>query len=206
LSHLHAYQADPPYDAHAGGQPKAGTIVHLEGEYLVDLAEGGEDAPPLLVGQVDTAPVGHYNAISWEMVQAAEGPAEGYTLVLIGKAEKEGQGVPFTIRIDKEYEYTCGDYVGDERKGFLEADGMTGLEMTFHFDHIFGDAEAPMDDDLNQLAVGFDPFAALAQGGTLDVNMAQLEAQLSAQAYQMLEEILPTLGHVGEGHCHSEVR
>jgi hypothetical protein len=34
--------------------------------------------------------------------------------------------------------------------------------------------------------------------------MAGLQNALSAVDYQMLVDILPTLGHVGEGHCHSE--
>ncbi|NOQ17708.1 MAG: DUF4382 domain-containing protein, partial [Dehalococcoidales bacterium] len=59
--------------------------------------------------------------------------------------------------------------------------------MTFHFDHIFGDADTPMDDDLNVSALGFDPFADVAEGGQVDLDMSELH-----------------LGHVGEGHCYSE--
>jgi hypothetical protein len=36
----------------------------------------------------------------------------------------------------------------------------------------------------------------------LTIDMAELQSQLSAEDYQMLVDILPTLGHVGEGHCH----
>jgi hypothetical protein len=76
--------------------------------------------------------------------------------------------------------------------------------MTFHFDHVFGDAETPPDDALNVGAVGFDPFAAIAEGGILNGNLAGLEVKLPAEDYQALVDILPTLGHVGEGHCHCE--
>ena len=31
-------------------------------------------------------------------------------------------------------------------------------------------------------------------------------ADVDAADYQMLVDILPTLGHVGEGHCHCETR
>ena len=128
----------------------------------------------------------------------------GYSLVVVGTAEKDDQAIAFTIKVEPEYTYTCGEYVGDERKGILQKDGVADLEMTFHFDHIFGDAETPLDDDLNIGAPGFEPFAGAAEGGTLDADMAGLQAKLSAGDYQTLADVLLTLGHVGEGHCHSE--
>ncbi len=106
--------------------------------------------------------------------------------------------------MEKEYSYACGDYVGDERKGILTEDGQAEVEMTFHFDHIFGDAETPLDDDLNMGAPGFEPFAQAAEGGSVEMDMAEMEEALSAEDYQILVDTLPTLGHVGEGHCHSE--
>jgi len=206
LSEITGYQTDPPYDPHAGGDVKAKATVGLDGVHTVDLAEGGEDAPPILVGEIKDAPAGHYNTLSWKMVRASSNPASGYSLVIIGTAEKGGKRVDFTIEIEPQYEYTCGEYVGDERKGILEADSTADLEMTFHFDHIFGDAETPLDDELNVGAPGFEPFAAIVGGaGALRMDMSGLQDSLSASDYQMLVEILPTLGHVGEGHCHNEV-
>jgi hypothetical protein len=204
LEDVTAYQSDPPYDPHEAGEIQTQAQVGLEGSHTLDLAEGGEDAPPLLVGEVQDAPAGHFNALSWKVARASGGPASGYSLVIVGTAEKDGQAVDFTIKIDPQYVYTCGEYVGDERKGILQANGTADVEMTFHFDHIFGDAETPMDDDLNLSAVGFEPFARVAEGGALDIDMAGLQARLSAEEYQTLVDILPTLGHVGEGHCHSE--
>jgi hypothetical protein len=204
LADITAYQSDPPYDPHAGSDVQAKVQVSLDGTHTVDLAEGGEDADPILVGEVSDASEGQYNAIHWKMAKASSGPASGYSLVVVGMAEKEGQTVNFTIKVEQEYEYTCGEYVGDERKGILQKDGTADLEMTFHFDHIFGDAETPLDDELNVGAPGFEPFAGIAEGGMLDVDMAGLQAKLSAEDNQMLVDILPTLGHVGEGHCHSE--
>jgi len=67
LADVTAYQSDPPYDPHAGDEVKAAVKVSLGETYTVDLAEGGEDAPPILVGEVKDAAVGHYNAISWKM-------------------------------------------------------------------------------------------------------------------------------------------
>jgi hypothetical protein len=201
LDDVTAYQTEPPYDPHSGDEIEADTKVELDRTFTVDLAEGGPDASPVQVASVGNAPVGHYNAISWEMV-----PGEsGYPLVMEGTAEKDGETIDFTLQVEKEYSYACGDYVGDERKGILTEDGQAEVEMTFHFDHIFGDAEAPMDDDLNMGAPGFEPFAQAAAGGSVEMDMAEMEEALSAEDYQTLVDTLPSLGHVGEGHCHSEV-
>ena len=185
LADVTAYQTEPPYDPHSGADVKANVKVSLPKTYTVDLAKGGEDAPPILVGEVTNAAVGHYNAISWKMVKASSAPANGYSLVMIGTAEKAGQSVDFTINVEEECEYSCGEFVGDERKGIVQQGGVADIEMTFHFDHIFGDAETPLDDGLNLGALGFEPFADTAEGGKVDLDMAELH-----------------LGHVGEGHCH----
>ena len=203
LSDVTAYQTDPPYEAHDGGPIDGTDSIALEGVHTVDLAAGGDDAAPILVGEA-SVPEGHYNAISWKMQKAASGDAKGYSLVIVGLGEKDGQQIPFTLAIDEEYEYRCGEFVGDERKGIVAAGGTADVEMTFHFDHIFGDAGTPLDDDLNKLAVGFQPFADIADGTELDADSAELESRLSPNDYAMLVDMLSTLGHVGEGHCFCE--
>ncbi|WAL58341.1 DUF4382 domain-containing protein [Thermocoleostomius sinensis] len=202
LDQITAYQTDPPFDPEADQSidAKAQTEVRLEGIKTIDLAEGGEDAEPILVGEVE-APVGRYNALSWQMVKAPDGPAAGYPLMLQGTASKDGQSVDFTLRFDEELSFTCGDFVGDERKGIVQAGQTADLEATFHFDHLFGDADTPAEDALNTGALGFDPLAAIAENGQLDADLATLEKQLSPEDYTKLVEILPSLGHVGEGHC-----
>jgi hypothetical protein len=196
-----AYQTDPPYDAESGKTINAKQEVTLEGK-TVDLAAGDENADPILLGEI-TAPAGRYNALSWTMSPAMEGPAAGSSLVMVGTATKGSQTIDFNIQMDKPFAYRCGQYVGDERKGILQAGNTAELEATFHFDHIFGDAEAPADDAINTGAIGFDPLAALAENGQLNVDMATLESQLSSEDLQKLtQKILPNLGHVGEGHCH----
>ncbi len=205
LTEVTGYQSDPPYEAEKGGEVAAKTKITLQGAHTVDLAEGDNNAPPILVGEHKDAPAGHYNAISWSMLKTPEGPAKGYSLVIMGKAAKEGKTVDFTIKDETEYKYAAGEYVGDERKGFLQEGGTADLEMTFHFDHIFGDAGTPAGDELNTGSVGFEPFAALAQSGTLDIDMAGLKEKLSPADFEKLQKMLPTLGHVGEGHSHCEV-
>lgn len=185
LSDITAYQTDPPYEPADGGSIEGQVSVGLDGAYTVDLAKGGEDADPILVGEVAGVPAGQYNAISFDMVKAASGSAAGYSVVMVGTAEKDGQTVDFTINIDAECSYDCGEYVGDERKGILADGGTADLEMTFHFDHIFGDADTPLDDELNQGALGFEYFIDYADGTTAEIDMGEMH-----------------LGHVGEGHCH----
>jgi len=200
LADVTAYQSDPPYDAEAGGQPEATETVSISEPMTVDLAEGDDAAEPILVKTV-AAPAGRYNALSWKMVPAADGPAAGQTIWMDGTATKDGETINFVMKLNPNLEFVCGDFVGDERKGILEPADQADLEATFHFDHLFGDGEAPPDDDINTGALGFDPLAAIAEGGTLDVDMAALESQLSPEQYDTLMGILPSLGHVGEGHC-----
>lgn len=202
MADVAAYQTDPPYDPHCACPIDSEVEVGLDNVYTIDLAEGGEDADPILVGQVEDADAGHYNAISWKTVKASLGPATGYSLVVVGTADKGDRSIDFSIKVEREYEYSCGEYIGDERKGIVEDGGTADVEMTFHFDHIFGDVEAPMEDHLNVGVIGFDPFADIAEDGELDVDMAGLQDKLSAEDYQTLVDVLPTLGHVGEGHCH----
>lgn len=183
LTNIKAYQTDPPYDPQSDDDISSKSTARLYGVFTVDLAEGSDNAPPILVGKILDVPIGHYNAISWDMVKAKSGPADGYSLRLIGTAQKKDQIINFDITIDEECTYQCGEYVGEERKGIL-SDGKTAdLEMTFHFDHIFGDAELSVNDELNIAAIGFEPFANGLQSADV-INMSEMH-----------------LGHVGEGHC-----
>ncbi len=204
LEDITAYQTDPPYDPHVTAIIDSDVEVGLPGAYTVDLAEGGEDADPILVGEVQNVAVGHYNAVSWQMEQASSGPAASYSLVIIGTAEKDGESIDFTISIEEEYRYCCGEYVGDERKGIVQDGDTADVELTFHFDHIFGDFDVPLDDHINVGATGFDPFAELAEDGKVNEDLASLQGKLSAEDYQTLVRTLATLGHVGEGHCYCD--
>ena len=200
LSEVGAYQSEYPFDAEAGGRPEAQTVVNINGPITIDLAEGDEIAEPILVKTL-TAPIGHYNALSWTMKPATAGPSAGYSLMMRGQGTKGEETVLFSLKFEQMLSFICGDYVGDHRKGILAADDKADLEMTFHFDHLFGSGEVPADDDINVGALGFDPLAAIAEGGTLDVDVEGLKSQLSPADYDLLVSILPNLGHVGEGHC-----
>lgn len=201
LAEVTAYQTTPPYYAETGGQPQAQDTVLLVPEKTVDLAEGDENAAPILVAEVQ-ATAGRYNALSWKMSTATEGPAAGYSLVAIATATKDGLTIPFTLKIDEELQFTCGDFVGDDRKGILPPGGKADLEATFHLDHLFGDGEAPPEDEINTGALGFGPLAALAEKGKLEADSNTLQQRLSAREYKQFQGLLSSLGHVGEGHCH----
>ncbi|MEO1590532.1 MAG: DUF4382 domain-containing protein [Cyanobacteria bacterium J06632_22] len=199
LANIAAYQAEPAFDP---DQDKSITTTQspaeIAGPVTVDLAAGDETANPIIIGAVETA-AGRYNALTWELV-AADEPA----LVMVGTATQAGTEIPFTIAMAPALKFTCGDFVGETRKGFLEAGDTATVEATFHFDHLFGDVDLPADDYLNQKSLGFEPFAALANNGQVDLSPQDLEANLSPQDYQQLQIIFEGLGHVGEGHCQSQ--
>jgi len=178
----------------------ARSYLKKNGDVRVPSVFEAYSAETILVNEVP-APPGRYSALSWKMVPAADGPAAGYPLVIKGTASKDGQSVPFTLKFNEELAFTCGDYVGDDRKGILQPGGSAEMEATFHFDHLFGDGEAAPDDEINTGALGFEPIAAMATDGSVDADLDTLQAQLSEAEYQQLMEILPNLAHVGEGHC-----
>ncbi|MGB3518196.1 MAG: hypothetical protein WBA43_17185 [Elainellaceae cyanobacterium] len=200
LADITAAQTDPPFDPEAGTEFQSKAEVKVEEAQVIDLAEGDDSAEPILVSEVE-APAGRFNALAWRMVPAPSGPPEGYSIWMQGTATKEGETVPFTVKVDEELAFTCGDFVGDERKGILTAGEEADVEATFHFDHLFGDGGAPADDGINTGALGFEPLAALAENGAVDVDSAALQAGLSDADYQTFLSVLPSLGHVGEGHC-----
>jgi hypothetical protein len=200
LADITAAQTDPPFDPEAGNTLAAKAEVKVEGNQVVDLAEGDATAEPILISEVD-APAGRFNALAWRMVPAESGPSAGYTLWMQGTATQDGETIPFTVKVKEELAFTCGDFVGDDRKGILTAGNTADLEATFHFDHLFGDGGAPAADSINTGALGFDPLFALAKGGVVDVDSAALQAGLSEADYTTFLSILPSLGHVGEGHC-----
>jgi hypothetical protein len=201
FANIRAYQSDPPYD-YASLSPIANPLVEVDlGNQSVDLVTGDEDAPQVLLASVTDAPAGQYNAISYRLTPAAEGPGEGYSLVIIGTATRDGETIDFVLNLEQELAYYCGEYIGDERKGFLTAGDRAELEATLHLDHLFGEGSRPADDPLNQSAFGFNPLAALAVDGRVEVNMAALQGSLSTEDFARLQSSLVELGHAGEGHC-----
>ena len=205
ITDVTAYKTDPPYDPHSGDEIIATTQVELDGVFTIDLAEGDENADPILIGTLEDVPTGHYNAITWSMIPSSEGSSRGYTIYLDAQAEKGDQSYNVRLGFENGYRYSAGEFVGDVRKGFVNVEEPGELEMTFHFDHIFGDIGQPADCDLNLMAIGFEPFAELMVEGTVEEDLATLERKLSEETYRKLLEVLPTLGHTGEGHCHCTV-
>lgn len=201
LDRVRAYQTDPPFNAEIDREMQATTTLDFSSPQTVDLAAGDADAEPIVVDRLQEVPVGVYNAVSWRMVPASEGPTEGQTLVLDGVAQKEDRTINFRVSVEQEYTYTCGEFVGDRRKGIVMADRGADVEATFHFDHIFGDGSAPADDEINVGALGFEPLAKLANNGTVELEESMWRSQLSPEEVERFDQALNSLGHVGEGHC-----
>ncbi|MGK7909186.1 MAG: DUF4382 domain-containing protein [Synechococcus sp.] len=195
-----AYQSDPPFDPDVGEEPQANIAMSTEGVVTVDLAEGDQNADPVTLVELQVPP-GRYNALSWSMVQAASGAAAGQVMVLVGTAAKDGTTLPFVLEFDREYAYVCGDFLGDERKGIVTPGETADVEATLHFDHLFGDGTAEVNDPINTGAIGFQPLADLARDNRVEVSLATLESELSQENFLSLTQALAGLGHVGENHC-----
>ena len=171
----------------------------LPGTFTVDLADGDDKAPSAIVGRLEKAAPGNYQSLKFRLKRISEGAFAGSSIVLIGMAERGGNTVPFDIRFDEELLFDGREgYVGDEIKGLLPEGGRTDVEMTFHFDHIFGDAGAPEDDHINTGSVGFGFFHQFVRDGSVAVTQSDMKG---AQDYEKLVRSIWTLGHLGEGHC-----
>jgi len=205
LSDVVAHQTEPAFDPDKDSELKATeSVTLLPAERTTNLA-ADSDGPAIEVIAAPDAPPGTYNAVSWEVVPAQSGLAADTAISMVGEATKDGETRYFTISFDKPLAYQCGEFVGDERKGILEEgeEKSAEVELTLHFDHIFGDAGAPPDDEINTGAVGFEPFvAAFSDGDALIAEgMETMQAELSEEDYQTLVKAIEGLGHVGEGHC-----
>lgn len=176
-------------------------VALIDGEKIIDLAEGDIDAEPIIVSQAKV-PTGFYNALSWKLSTAkSDSEIAGNTIALVGQATKDGETINFNLGFNQPVEYICGEFIGDERQGIVTADTSGQVETTFHFDHIFGDGDTPPEEALNQDALGFEPIAKLASNGMVDLDEAQLSQKLSQKDYEKLTQAIVGLGHVGEGHC-----
>ena len=201
LTSISAFQTDPPFETEMGWEFEdlVQVRIDLAGVHTVDLA--APDADPAVVGEAASVPVGRYNAIYWKMVRSSDGPSEGFVVLLVGTAEKDGETINFSLGLDREVSYLGGEYVGDERKGILQTGSTADVEMTFHFDHLFGDFDEDPGDEINLEALGFGPLAALAVDGALEVSLSDLETKLAEGDYALLLAVMTHLAHVGEGHA-----
>ncbi|MEL6438401.1 MAG: DUF4382 domain-containing protein [Cyanobacteria bacterium J06621_8] len=176
-------------------------VALVDTPQIVDLAEGEADADPIMVTSMEVTS-GFYNAVAWKMDTAGDNSAlAGKTMELQGTASKDDQVINFDLSLNRPLHYLCGEYVGDDRKGMVQAGGIGEVETTFHFDHIFGDGEASADDAINVGALGFTPLAQLASSEQLIIDDATLSQQLSSEDQEKLTKAIIGLGHVGEGHC-----
>jgi len=169
---------------------------------IVDLALGERDAEPIFLGQL-TVPTGQYNAITWS-IRPEQPDQNKATLKLVGTATKLGKTIQFELSFSPLVSYECGEYVGEKRQGFVSAETTGLLEVTLHFDHLFGDSTLAPDDDLNINAYGFEKFANLAQNGKVTITPENLTSELDKTAIEQINTILSGLGHVGEGHCRAK--
>ncbi len=250
-----AFQGEVETNARHAGHPHAeipdGTAhVSLTGEYFVDLKRNS--GPDIVeVGRVINAPVGNYNFLNFTLknITADSAPTlvvndddnsvapdvyEGYCLVLIGTADDDGPGgndpIGFTIKFNQEMAFNnCGILALEDNYSVVETNGTGDVQMTFHFDHIFGDGEEVWEEDtdygnagdptgpdcvdpeyMNFWGIGFDPFRLVGDasyGGSFDIDQEDMKTDtptpiMPNSVHAQLYNSLKTLGHYGEGHCY----
>lgn len=177
----------------------------LGGGFAVDLAEGDG---PLELGRLNGVAIGNYNVLHFDLAPAPASTVDlatdmpGSSMLLAGIAEAPDgvTSVHFRIRIDEQLRFrNCGP----TEDGIVGIGGTGTVEITLHLDHLFGDAEDG-DDEMNQAAVGFGPFANLAANGTLDVDQDELRDGWTGRQYLQFRDALHSIGHTGEAHCQME--
>ncbi len=188
-----------PTAYHPSGTPKPAA---LEGEYQVDLAEGTPSSPAVSAGLRSALPPGNYQSLKFGIKRISSGKYSGSSIILRGVARQNKQVIPFLIRLDEELFFNGEEgYVGDSVKGIVRNGEVEEIEMTFHIDHIFGDASAPRNSHVNTGSPGFSLFYDYLGEGKIEVTQAQLRNHPS---YDKLLSALKNLGHLGEGHCIPE--
>jgi hypothetical protein len=199
---LYLYHAGHPHeDLEEGAAHQA-----LTDSFFVDISYSER---PLELAWMENSAIGNYNRVNFSLTPAIPEAIgmitgyEGYSIIFMGTAAKDGQVITFSIKLDNELKFlACGPHHEDH--GVLAPGGEAVAEATFHLDHIWGDADegpADTDDDeaVNKIAIGFGHFAALATGDVLDVTRSDLEAM---PEYDLFITALETVGHSGEAHCY----
>lgn len=186
-------------DVHAYNPQDKSLSQKLNNDYLVDLTgkSGSTLYPPL--DTIKNVPVGNYQSLSFSLKRLTSGEYKGASIVMVGTAHKNEKSVPFTILLDEEMTFDGKDgYVGDGVKGLLKKDKVADLELTFHFDHIFGDKDGEPTSHINTGSVGFDFFLDSLEKNEGVITQDMLK---SKDSYKKLLKNIWTLGHLGEGHC-----
>ncbi len=206
LGNVVAYQTETSFDPDQDQAINSKLAIPITKEIkVVDLTQeiGSKNLTPqnLTIVKKIMVPVGLYRAISWEMLPTNDFGFEAQTIFLQGNAMKNGKKINFELGLSVPTKYICGEFIGENRKGIVTKDKSTELEMTFHFDHLFGDNNLPSDDELNLGALGFQPLAELATIGNLRLDWQELQQKLDSADVEKLTQAIAGLGHVGEGHC-----
>ncbi|MDJ0899948.1 MAG: hypothetical protein QNJ55_14175 [Xenococcus sp. MO_188.B8] len=129
VSQVIAYEVNSDYhqdlNKNLQSQPQ---VLILEQATTIDLAAGDDQAKPIVVINTE-APEGFYNALSWKMQPAKDGLLPNQTIVLQGKAVKKQRNVNFLLGFHLPVTYYCGEFVGDSRKGMLQAGKSAEVEL-----------------------------------------------------------------------------
>ena len=112
LDEVIAYQTNPPFNLGNGEKLQVTkSITLIDFATTIDLAQGDEKALPIKVTEV-SAPIGKYNAISWNVVN---NPEDNTSIVLDGVATKNDQTINFVLKFSLNLSYLCVDFVHCDR-------------------------------------------------------------------------------------------
>ncbi len=197
--------------------------VPLKGSYFVDLHD---QAGPTTLGIVTGVVAGNYDSVDFTVTPAADSTAQlkggaaqaaldsavagGYSMVWEGVAtDLAPTSVTYYFRLELDEELPYVDCGPNDPAGFVSNGGIGEAHLTFHSDHIFGDAADDWGEGVNTVALGFGPIADLGvcASGTIndhncDLTQTELQNNMPQRDYNTFINALLTIGHSGEGHCH----
>ncbi len=179
---------------------KDGAItVNLPGVFPTDLKKGADAT--VSVGEVQNVNATEYRRLKWSVKRMTEGEYNGFSIILVGTAEKAGKKFNFIVKLDEEITWDAKNgYSGEKVKGIVKKDQTGEVEMTFHWDHVFGDKTQAPTHHVNQGSVGFDYFVKFAKNNIVVVTQAELKEK-GKDLYKKLINAIHNMGHSGEGHA-----
>lgn len=173
----------------------------LKGNFAINLVTNNNEAGLKRIGEVNMLGSGNYKSLKFGISKISSGEFKGYSIILKGNASKDSINKTFLIKLNEEILFDGKEgYVGDIPRGILKSNDTANLELTFHFDHIFGDFNSPLTEHVNTGSVGFEFFNQFSSDSNIVISQDEL---LKDKNYKILVDGIKTLGHLGEGHCEA---
>lgn len=175
---------------------ESGKKIELHGNFWINLLDGSDDL--IEIAKVTNVNPGNYKDLQFS-VSPQNNKCPNCSMLIKGTATKDNKKVKFTIKINESILWDAPDgYVGKTIKGIVTNKKDGEEEISFHFDHLFGDVTASKDDHVNTNSVGFDYFMQYEKNNSIDISQ---DALIKDKEYEKLIKAIWSLGHSGEGHA-----